>query len=93
MRFGAVVAVVVAGLLTAAPAHADGMPFLDYLSVNGFGYLEPARVLSDGNVACINDRHAVPVELNMLMLTSRAYTEDEAKAVVAAEQQATPQLC
>ena len=93
VRFGAVVAVAVAGLLTAAPAHADGMPFLDYLSANGFGYLDPARVLSDGNVACINDRHEVPVELNILMLTSRAYTDAEAQAVVAAERQAAPQLC
>lgn len=93
MRFGAVLVVAVAGLLTAAPAHADGMPFLDYLSANGFGYLDPARVLSDGNVACVNDRHEVPVELNIMMLTSRAYTEDEAKALVAAERQAIPPLC
>ncbi len=93
MRFGAVVAVAMAGLLTAAPAQADGMPFLEYLSANGFGYLDAQRVLSDGNVACVNDRHDVPVELNILMLTSRAYTEDEAKALVAAERQAVPQLC
>lgn len=93
MRFGVVVAVAAVGLLTAAPAHADGAPFLDYLSGAGFGYLDPQRVLSDGNVACINDRHEVPVELNILMLTSRAYTEAEAQAVVAAERQAVPPLC
>jgi hypothetical protein len=93
VRFGVAVAMTVVGLLTAAPAHADGAPFLDYLFLNGFGYLDAQRVLSDGAVACVNDRHDVPVELNVLMLTSRAYTEDEAKAVVAAERQALPQLC
>ena len=93
VRLGAVMAMAFAGLLTAAPAHADGIPFLDYLSANGFGYLDPARVLSDGNVACVNDRHEVPFELNILMLTSRAYTDAEAQAVVAAERQAAPQLC
>lgn len=93
VRYGVVVAVAVAGLVTAAPAHAEGTPFIDYLFSNGFGYLDAQRVLSDGAVACINDRHEVPVELNILMLTSRAYTEDEAKAVVAAERQAIPPLC
>ena len=52
MRFGGVVAVVMAGLLAAAPAHADGAPFMDYLVANGFGYLDAQRVLSDGAVAC-----------------------------------------
>lgn len=93
MRVGGVVAVLVAGLMAAAPAHADGTPFLDYLAGNGFGYLDAQRVLSDGNVACVNDRHEVPLELNILMLTSRAYTDAEAQAVVAAERQAAPQLC
>jgi hypothetical protein len=100
MRVGVVVAVAVAGLLAAAPAHADGtindlqnagqldQPFLEYLFSNGFGYLDAQRVLSDGAVACVNDMHDIPVELNISMLTSRAYTEDEAKAVVAAMQQA-----
>ncbi len=65
---------------------------------NGFGYLDAQRVLSDGEVACVNDTHGVPVELNISMLTSRAYTEDEAKALVAAMQQADhtdgfPPLC
>ena len=93
MRFGGVVAVVMAGLLAAAPANADGGSFMDYLVGNGFGYLDAQRVLSDGAVACVNDRHDVPVELNILMLTSRAYTEAEANAVVAAERQAVPPLC
>ena len=93
MRFGGVVAVVMAGLLAAAPANADGGAFMDYLVGNGFGYLDAQRVLSDGAVACVNDRHEVPVELNILMLTSRAYTEAEANAVVAAERQAVPPLC
>ena len=97
-----VVAVAVAGLLTAAPAHAapmindlqdTGDPFVNYLVSHGFGYLDPQRVLSDGAVACVNDRHDVPDDLVILMLTSRAYTEDEAKAVVAAERQAFPPLC
>lgn len=66
---------------------------MDYLMANGFGYLDAQRVLSDGAVACVNDRHEVPVELNILMLTSRAYTEAEANAVVAAERQAVPPLC
>ena len=97
-----VVAVAVAGLLTAAPAHASpmlndpqnaGESFVNYLVSHGFGYLDPQRVLSDGAVACVNDRHEVPDELIVLMLTSRAYTEDEAKAVVAAERQALPPLC
>lgn len=89
-------------MLTAAPAHADGTisdlqntggPFVTYLVGNGFGYLDAQRVLSDGAVACVNDRHEVPTELIILMLTERAYTEDEAKAVVAAERQASPPLC
>ena len=84
-----VAAVAVAGLLTAAPAHATPMindlqntgdPFVNYLVSHGFGYLDPQRVLSDGAVACVNDRHEVPDELIVLMLTSRAYTEDEATA-------------
>ncbi len=96
MRFGVIVAAVVAGLLTAAPAHADGtigdlqnagpQPFVGYLISNGFGYLDAQRVLSDGAVACVNDRHDVPADLNVLMLTDRAYTPDEAKAIVAAVQ-------
>lgn len=110
MRFGLVVAVAVAGLLGASPAHADGtitdlqntdqlnQPFFNYLFGHGFGYLDAQRVLSDGQVACVNDMHGVPVELNISMLTSRAYTEDEAKAVVAAMQEAdhtegVPPLC
>ena len=97
-----VVAAAVAGLLTAAAAHASpmindpqntGESFVNYLVSHGFGYLDPQRVLSDGAVACVNDRHEVPDELIVLMLTSRAYTEDEAKAVVAAERQALPPLC
>lgn len=100
----------VAGLVAAAPAHADGtiadlqntdqlnQPFFNYLFGHGFGYLDAQRVLSDGAVACVNDMHGVPAELNISMLTSRAYTEDEAKAVVAAMQQADhtegfPPLC
>lgn len=97
MRFGVAVAVVTLGLLAAAPAHADGtlgelpngqreQPFVNYLVSNGFGYLDAQRVLSDGAVACANDMHDVPAELNVLMLTDRAYTQDEAKAVVAAVQ-------
>lgn len=102
MRTRAVVAVAVAGLLTAAPAYAAPMindlpntedPFVNYLVSHGFGYLDPQRVLSDGAVACVNDRHDVPTELIISMLTSRAYTEDEAKAVVDAERQAIPPLC
>ena len=110
MRFGAAVAVAVAGFLSAAPAYADGtiddlqntpaldQPFLNYLFTHGFGYLDVQRVLSDGAVACVNDMHGVPAELNVSMLTSRAYTEDEAKAVVAAMQQAghtegVPPMC
>ena len=102
MRIRLVVAVAVAGLLTATPVHAapmttdppnTGEPFVNYLVSNGFGYLDPQRVLSDGAVACVNDRHEVPTELIITMLTDRAYTEDEAKAVVAAERQAVPQLC
>jgi len=109
VRFGLFV-VVVAGLLAAAPAHADGtisdlqntgqldQPFLNYLMKSGFGYLDAQRVLSDGAVACVNDMHDVPEELNVLMLTDRAYTQDEAKAVVAAVQLAdhtagVPPLC
>jgi hypothetical protein len=100
VRVGAIVAVVAAGLLAAAPAHADGtindlqntgqleQPFFNYLFSNGFGYLDAQRVLSDGEVACVNDMHGIPAELNISMLTSRAYTEDEAKAVVAAVHQA-----
>ena len=102
MRIGVVVAVAVTGLLTAAPAHANetisdlqssGGPFVTYLVSNGFGYLDAQRVFSDGAVACVNDRHDVPVDLNILMLTTRAYTEGEAIAVVAAERQAVPPLC
>lgn len=106
----ALVAVAVAGLVVAAPAHADGtindlqntpqldQPFLNYLFSHGFGYLDVQRVLSDGAVACVNDMHGIPADLNVNMLTSRAYTEDEAKAVVAAMQQAdhtegVPPLC
>ena len=105
-----VVAVFVAGLSGAAPARADGtindlqdtgqlqQPFFNYLFSTGFGYLDAQRVLSDGAVACVNDVHGVPVDLNISMLTSRAYTEDEAKALVAAMQQADhtdgfPPLC
>ncbi len=105
-----VTAVGVAGLLGAAPAHADGtindlqntgqlqQPFLNYLFSNGFGYLDAQRVLSDGAVACVNDTHGVSAELDISMLTSRAYTEDEAKALVTAMQQADhtggfPPLC
>ena len=96
------VAVAVAGLMTAAPAHADGAisdlqntggSFANSLVSSGFGYLDAQRVLSDGAVACVNDRHEVPTELIILMLTSRAYTEGEANAVVAAERQAIPPLC
>lgn len=104
MRFGflvaGAVAVTVAGVAPAAPAHADGtlsdlpntgqrdQPFVSYLISNGFGYLDTQRVLSDGAVACANDVHGVPPELNIAMLTQRAYTEDEAKAVVAAVERA-----
>lgn len=110
MRVGSIVAVAMVGLLAAAPAYADGtlndlqntgqldQPFFNYLFSHGFGYLDAQRVLSDGEVACVNDMHGIPVELNISMLTSRAYTEDEAKAVVAAMQQADhtegfPPLC
>jgi hypothetical protein len=110
VRFGAVLGLAAAGLLAAAPAHADGtvndlqntgqldQPFFNYLFSHGFGYLDAQRVLSDGAVACVNDMHGIPVELNVSMLTSRAYTDDEAKALVAAMQQADhtegfPPLC
>ena len=95
MRLAMVGAVVALGLSMAAPAHADGtlndlqagqrdQPFVNYLISHGFGYLDAQRVLSDGTVACANDMHDVPADLNVLMLTDRAYTEDEAKAIVAA---------
>ncbi len=110
LRPVAVLAVAVAGLLAVAPAHADGtindlqntpeldQPLLNYLFSHGFGYLDVQRVLSDGAVACVNDMHGIPADLNVNMLTSRAYTEDEAKAVVAAVQEAdhidgVPPLC
>ena len=100
VRFAVIAAVAVGALLGAAPAHADGtindlqnagqldQPFFNFLFSNGFGYLDAQRVLSDGEVACVNDMHGIPAELNISMLTSRAYTDDEAKAVVAAVQQA-----
>ena len=110
MRFVALAALAVAGLMAAAPAHADGtindlqntpqldQPFLNYLFTHGFGYLDVQRVLSDGQVACVNDMHGIPADLNINMLTSRSYTEDEAKALVAAMQEAdhidgVPPLC
>jgi hypothetical protein len=110
LRLGAIAAVAVAVLLGAAPAHADGtindlqntpqldQPLFNYLFSHGFGYLDAQRVLSDGQVACVNDMHGIPEDLNISMLTSRAYTEDEAKALVAGVQQAdhtegVPPLC
>ena len=102
-----IVAVAVAGLLTAAPAHASpmlndpqnaGESFVNYLVSHGFGYLDAQRVLSDGQVACVNDMHGIPEDLNISLLTSRAYTEEEAKALAAGVQQAdhtegVPPLC
>lgn len=99
-RFAAIVAVTLGGILGAAAAHADGtvgdpqnagqldQPFFGYLAGNGFGYLDAQRVLSDGAVACVNDQHGVPVDLIISMLTARAYTPQEAQAIVAAMQKA-----
>jgi len=99
-RFAAVIAVAVVGTLGAAAAHADGtvgdlqntgqldQPFFGYLASNGFGYLDAQRVLSDGAVACVNDQHGVAVDLIISMLTSRAYTPEEAQAIVTAMQKA-----
>lgn len=100
VRVGVVLAVAVAGLLSPAPAHADGtiddlqnsgqaeQPFFGSLSRGGFGYLDAQRVLSDGAVACVNDMNGVPVDLITQMLTARNYSAEEAQAIVVAMQQA-----
>lgn len=86
------------GLVTAPMAVADTinemventgaleMPFWSYLYENGFGYLDAQRVSDDGQIACVNRKAGVSPHQIASLLASRGYTEDEARAIVSAEQ-------
>lgn len=62
------------------------MPFWSYLYNNGFGYLDAQRVSNDGKIVCVNRKADVPPNQITQLLTSRGYTEEEARSIVLAEQ-------
>ncbi|MCH9667959.1 MAG: hypothetical protein K0U76_13690 [Actinomycetia bacterium] len=94
---GIVSALTVGALLSAPAAAADGTiadtidnpgvaekPFWAYLYDNGFGYLNSARVDTDGKLVCANRAAGVPDSRIIDLLERRGFAPNEARAIVTA---------